>query len=86
MIGSKDARGRRTKAVQPTGIKRTIGSFIQKWGIDLEEVTEFVLAFNDFGDKRTDGCILKASFVDHEGLKRFYLGAKPDLDKQPIVV
>ena len=34
IIGSKDARARWTKAVQPTGIKRTIGSFIQNWPVD----------------------------------------------------
>jgi hypothetical protein len=71
---------------QWTGIKRTIGSFIQNWYVDNERIMRFGFTFNDFRDKRTNGCILKASFVDCERFRSFSLGTKPGLDKQPLVV
>ena len=75
-----------TNAVQCTGIKRTIGSFIENQCVEYEGVRGFEFAFNDFCDKRTDGCILKASFVDYERFKQCNLGSKSGLDIQPIVV
>jgi hypothetical protein len=53
-----------TNTVPWTGIKRTIGSFIQNGCVENKGVCGIELAFNDFWDKRTDGCIFRPSFVE----------------------
>jgi hypothetical protein len=79
-------RGPWTNAVQRNEIKRTNGSFIQSACVEYKGVIAFEFTFNDFWDKRTDGCILRASFVDYERFKQCDLGSKSGLDIQPIVV
>jgi hypothetical protein len=72
--------------VQPTGIKRTIGSYFQNRVVGYERVRALEFTFNDFGDKRTIRRILRASFVDYKRLEQCGLDSKRDLDIQPIVV